>query len=141
MATPTLSAGGVHINVACFCLIPLSWAPYFMDNKKPYQALLMRKELVATLMGRDNKRWAAPILDWLRASCTRFRANALDRHHSILNVNLEATASDTRVVKMMRDSLAPFQKPVNPLITIPTLGAPTRGAPILPAGGITAGAG
>jgi hypothetical protein len=38
MATPTLAAQGVTMNLECLCPIPLSWAPYFMDNKTPYQA-------------------------------------------------------------------------------------------------------
>jgi hypothetical protein len=104
--------------------------------------LLMGKELVATLMDENDKTRSAPMLNWLQGACTRLGADGLDRRRSILlNVNLEATAPDARVVKFMRDRLAPFQKPDDPLSTNPTRGAPTEGAPILPAGTITARAG
>jgi hypothetical protein len=81
MATPALAAGDVNTNLACLCPILLSWAPYFMDHNTPYQALLMGKELVATLTDGNGKTRAAPILNWLRASY--LVAHGLDRRRSI----------------------------------------------------------
>jgi hypothetical protein len=99
----------------------------------------MERELVATLTNGDDRMRNAPMLDWLQASCTILRPNRPNRRHSILNINLEAsTTPDARVVKFMRDRLAPFQRPANPIFTNPPGGAPTGGAPILPAGTIAA---
>jgi hypothetical protein len=137
MAPLTVAAGAVNINLACLCPIPpLSWAPSFMDHNTPYQALLMGRELVARLTDGDNRTRAAPMLDWLRASCTILGATHKNRGHSILHVNLKATTPDARVVKFMRDRLACFQKPANPIFTNPTGGASTGGDPLLPAGTI-----
>jgi hypothetical protein len=89
MAAPTVAAGSVNINLACLCPIPLSWAPYFLNHKTPYQqALLMGRELMASLTNGDERTRDAPMLDWLRASCTILGINRTNRGHSILNVNL-----------------------------------------------------
>jgi hypothetical protein len=140
ISAPMVAAGAVNTNpLACLCPIPLSWAPYFMDHKTPYQALLVRRKLVATLTNGDNRTRTAPMLIWLRASCTILGTNGTNRRHSILNSNLEATAPDhARAVKFIRHRLAPFQRPADPIFTNPPGGAPTGGAPILPAGTIAA---
>jgi hypothetical protein len=63
MVAPAVAAGAVNINLARIYPIPLSWAPYFMDHKTPYQALLMGRELVATLTNGDGRTRTAPMLD------------------------------------------------------------------------------
>jgi hypothetical protein len=69
MPQPTVIQGGVQMNLACFCPIPLAWAPYFLDFKSPYEALLLGWELVATMTDVGDRNRASPLLDWLQASC------------------------------------------------------------------------
>jgi hypothetical protein len=78
------------------------------------------------------------MLDWLRASCTILGTNRTNLCLSILNLNLEARTPDARVVKFMRDQVAPFQRPADPTFAKPPGGAPAGGDPILPAGTIAA---
>ena len=46
--------GGVNMNLSNFCPIPLAWAPYFLDSKKPREALGMGHLLVASLTEVDH---------------------------------------------------------------------------------------
>jgi hypothetical protein len=84
MPRPQVAQGAVETNLAALCPIPLSWAPYFLDFKTPQEALDTGHQLVATLTSADDRTKAAPILDWLRATCVRRGAQQADRSHSIL---------------------------------------------------------
>jgi hypothetical protein len=39
----TVARGGIAMNMACFCPVPLAWAPYFLDFKSPHDALRMKE--------------------------------------------------------------------------------------------------
>jgi hypothetical protein len=69
MTQPTVAQGGMAMNMSNFCPIPLSWAPYFMDSKAPYQALKVGCSLVATMTGANHRAMASTLLDSLRAAC------------------------------------------------------------------------
>jgi hypothetical protein len=49
MPQPAVLQGAVAMNMACFCPIPITWAPYFLDFKSPREALQMGRNLVATM--------------------------------------------------------------------------------------------
>jgi hypothetical protein len=49
VAQPTVAQGTLDMNLANFCPIPLAWAPYFLGNKSPYEALITVRKLVATM--------------------------------------------------------------------------------------------
>ena len=46
--------GGVEACIALLCPIPLAWAPYFLDFKKPHAALLMGRQLMGTLVTAEE---------------------------------------------------------------------------------------
>jgi hypothetical protein len=86
------------MNLSNMRPIPLAWAPYFLDFKDPHAALQMGHTLIATLGTVEHRTRAGPILDWLRATCTRLGANAADQRRSLLDQGFEATAPDARVI-------------------------------------------
>jgi hypothetical protein len=141
MPSATVAQGGVSMNLSNLCPIPLAWAPYFLDFKAPYEALTMGKRLMATLDDVAHRTRAAPLLDWLRATCLRLGPNADDRNRSVLDQGFEPTAPDARVVMWMQNKLLPYCKAALPTTT--TLPAPggTMGAPILPSGALTSSTG
>jgi hypothetical protein len=53
---PTMAQGAVNMNLANFCPIPLARAPYFMDFKAPYQALVTGRELLVATMANAGDR-------------------------------------------------------------------------------------
>jgi hypothetical protein len=99
------------MNLSNLCPIPTAWAPYFLDFKNPYDALKMGRLLMATLTTVADRNRAAPLLDWLRATCVRLGPNAADRVRSLLDQGFEPTAPDARVVTWMQSKLAPYLKP------------------------------
>jgi hypothetical protein len=133
MPPVSMAQGGVKMNLSNFCPIPLAWAPYFLDSKKPVEALNMGRLLVASLTEVDHRARASPLLDWIRAACTRLGPNAVDRDRSVLNQGYEPTAPDARVIKWMKNKLAPYQQaglvPPAPILQ----GGPV-GGPVLPGG-------
>ncbi len=76
MPQPLVAQGGVPMNLACFCPVPLAWAFYFLDFKSPHEAVLLGRELVATMTNVGDQNWAGPILDWLWAACVRLGPTA-----------------------------------------------------------------
>jgi hypothetical protein len=128
------------MHLANLCPIALAWAPYFMDSKTPYEALQMGRELMATLANVGDRTRAAPMLDWLRASCVRLGPNGADRRLSLLNQELEPTAPDARVVLWMQGKVVRYQKSITPHPTPTGIGTVT-GPPILPGGTLASRAG
>jgi hypothetical protein len=57
MPQSTVAQGSVGIK----WLIPLAWAPYFMDSKMPYDALKMGRNLLATMIDVNDRTQAAPL--------------------------------------------------------------------------------
>jgi hypothetical protein len=49
-----------------------------LDFKTSYNALKMGRVLLGTLATVADQNQAAPLLDWLQATCVRFRPNAVD---------------------------------------------------------------
>ena len=90
------------MNMVNLCPIPLAWAPYFLDFKSPHEALAMGRLLVATLVEATERTQAAPLLDWLRATCVRLGPNAADRVRGLLDQGFEPTVPDARVVMWMQ---------------------------------------
>jgi hypothetical protein len=76
MPDTTVALGGVQMNLSNLCPIPLAWAPYFLDFKTPYDALKMGRVLIGMLTLVVDRNQAAPLLDWLRATCVRLGPNA-----------------------------------------------------------------
>jgi hypothetical protein len=74
----TIVQGGVEMNLSNFCPLPLAWVPYFMDFKSPHKALQMGRILVASLEDASHRARAAPLLEWMRAACTRLGPNVVD---------------------------------------------------------------
>jgi hypothetical protein len=66
----TVAAGAVATDASCLCLIPLAWAPYFLDFKTPYDAYRMGTDLVGTMTTDAERLRMDPFLVWLRA-CTQ----------------------------------------------------------------------
>jgi hypothetical protein len=135
-----VAQGGVAMNLANMCPIPLAWAPYFLDFKTPHAALQMGHALIATLGTVAHRTRAAPLLDWLRATCLRLGPNAADRRRSLLDQGFEPTAPDARVVKWMQKKLAAYRLPTIANVASATNAVITPGAPTL-AGGLPAPAG
>jgi hypothetical protein len=134
MPSVSVAQGGVAMNLANFCPIPLAWAPYFIDFKTPYEALAMARRLVASLDNATHRARADPLLDWARAACVRLGANALDRVRSVLDQGYEATAPDARVIKWMKTKLAPYQLAGAPAAGGAPITAPLTGGPVLTGG-------
>jgi hypothetical protein len=135
MPAVTPAQGGVAMNLSNFCPLPLAWAPYFIDFKTPYEALEMARRLVASLDNATHRTQADPLLDWMRAACTRLGPNAVDRVRSVLDQGYEPTAPDARVIKWMKTKLAPYQLAGVPAAGGAPLVAPLAGGPVL-AGGL-----
>jgi hypothetical protein len=57
--------GGVNMNLANLCPIPIAWAPYFLDFKTSWDALQMGRILMGTLTTVADQNQTAPLLDWL----------------------------------------------------------------------------
>jgi hypothetical protein len=129
----TTAQGGVEMNLSNFCPLPLAWAPYFLDFKEPYEALKLGRLLVASLDDPTHRAHASPLLDWMRAACTRLGPNAADRDRSLMDQGFEPTAPDARVIKWTKARLAPYQKQ-GPLPTAALPAATVMGAPVLPGG-------
>jgi hypothetical protein len=137
MTHTTAAQGGVRMNLANFCPIPLAWAPYFLDFKTPHEALLMGRKLIASLDDASHRARADPMLDWLRAACTRLGVNATDRIRSLLNHEYEPAVPDARVIHWMQAKLAPYQQ-ARPLAAATPAAGPLTGGPVLPSGLATA---
>jgi hypothetical protein len=133
MPNTTVPLGGVNMNLSNLCPIPRAWLPYFLDFKTPYEALKIGRLLMGTLTLVAERNCVVPLLDWLRATCMRRGAGAVNRTISILNQEFESTAPDARVITWMQAKLAPYIKA--------GAGAPGAGPPgippPLPAGTIT----
>jgi hypothetical protein len=139
MPNTTEAQGGVNMNLANLCPIPLAWAPYFMNFKTPFVALNMGKALVATLDDVTQRTRASPMLDWLRATCVRLGHNADDRRQSLLDQGFEPTAPDAWVIMWMQNKLMPYRKAMPAaMVAPPAMGA--MGAPVLPNGALTSNA-
>jgi hypothetical protein len=129
MPQVTLGQGGVAMHLSNFCPVPLAWAPSFLDSKRPFEALQMGRRLVASLTDAGHRARAAPLLDWIRAACTHLGPNGADQTKSLLDQKYEPTAPDARVVKWMKQKLAPYQQAnVMPHISSPPMG--TIGGPM-----------
>jgi hypothetical protein len=109
MPAVTVANGGTIMRLCNFCPIVLAWAPYFLDTKRPYEALQMGRELVASLPEAAERTRAAPMLDWLRAACTRLGPAAGDRRLSLVNQNYHATAPDSRVIRWMNNKVSRYR--------------------------------
>jgi hypothetical protein len=129
----TVAQGGVAMNLSNMCPIPLAWAPYFMDFKTPQEALRMGQALIATLGDVTHRTRAAPLLDWLRATCVRLGPNAVDRKRSLLDQGFEPTAPDARVIKWMQKKVAPYRVLIAPGPS-PAPSAVNAGVPVLSGG-------
>jgi hypothetical protein len=119
------------MNLTNLCPIPLAWTPYSLDFKALYAALVLVRELVATMTDAGDRTRAGPLLDWLRAACVRLGGAAgHERTRSLVNQNYGATTPDARVVRCMQHKIAPFRLPAppTPTTTIPGGG---RTAPVL----------
>jgi hypothetical protein len=134
MPQPQVAQGAVAMNMACFCPIPIAWAPYFLDFKSPHEALQMGRSLVATMGEVGDRNRATPMLDWLRAACVIMGPAVALRTRSLVSQIFEATTPDARVVTCMQKKLAPY---LSPLVVAPTVTAiaPVV-APVLAAGAL-----
>jgi hypothetical protein len=77
MPGTTIALGGINMNLSNLCLIPLAWAPYFLNFKAPYDAHQMGKALLATLDDVAQRTQVSPLLEWMRATCVQQGANAV----------------------------------------------------------------
>jgi hypothetical protein len=111
MPQPSVAQGGVQMNLASFCPVPLAWAPYFLDFKSPYDALLLGRQLVATMTDVGDRNRAGPILDWFRAACVRLGPAPVFRVQSLVSQIFLSTTPDSRVVTCMQNKLAPYLRP------------------------------
>jgi hypothetical protein len=128
---PTAAQGMLTMYLSNLCPIALAWATYFMDFKTPYEALEMRRKLVATLANAADQTRASPILDWLRAACVHLGPNAANRCLSLVNQGFEPTAPGARVIMWMLDKVSHNQKMVLHDLPLAGVGA-VAGAPIPP---------
>jgi hypothetical protein len=132
MPQPAILQGAVDMNMACFCPIPIAWAPYFLDFKPPHEALQMGRSLVATMGDVVDRDRAGPMLDWLRAACVYMGPGVAYRTRSLVSQVFEATTPDARVVTCMQKKLAPY---LSPPIVVPVVAAVVPGVvPALVAG-------
>jgi hypothetical protein len=136
MAQPSVIQGASEMNLACFCPIPLAWAPYFLDFKSPHDALLMGRSLVATLSAGGERDSADPLMDWLRATCVKLGPGNVRRIRSLVSQVFEAATPDARVVTCMQKKLAPY---LSPPVVAPIAPAVVPGAAPLLAAGTLAG--
>jgi hypothetical protein len=132
MPQPAILQGAVEMNLACFCPIPIAWAPYFLDFKRPHEALQMGRNLVATMNDVVDRDRASSMLDWLRAACVYMGPGVAYRTRSLVSQVFEATTPDARVVTCMQKKLAPY---LSPPIVVPVVAAVVPGVvPALVAG-------
>jgi hypothetical protein len=134
MPQPSVLQGAVAMNMACFCPIPIAWAPYFLDFKSPHEALQMGRSLVATMNEVGDRDRSAPLLDWLRAACVVMGHTVALRTRSLMSQVFEATSPDARVVTCMQRRLAPY---LSPPVVVPMVASVAPGvAPALMAGAL-----
>jgi hypothetical protein len=138
MPAVTIAAGAVATNLSCLCPIPLAWAPYFLDFKKPYEAYRMGTRLVGTTMTTDAERLRMePLLIWLRACTQRQGAPAAHQGLSILDqIIMDATPAPLVTleitVRLQHFRLPALVPPAQPA------GAGQAPAALVPAGTSTA---
>jgi hypothetical protein len=100
----------------------------------------MGQALITTLDNVAHRTRAAPLLDWLWATCLRLGPNAVDRQRSLLDQGFNPTAPDARVVKWMQKKLTAYRLPTIPSVASVANAMATPGAPTL-AGGLPTPAG
>jgi hypothetical protein len=133
MPAVTIAAGAVATNLSCLCPIPLAWAPYFLDFKKPYEAYRMGTRLVGTMTTDAERLRMGPLLIWLRACTQRQGAPAAQQVLSVLDqIIMDATPAPLVTleitVRLQRFRLPALLPPAQPA------GAGQAPAAVVPAG-------